>query len=334
MKTKFFFSLLCVASLVSGSLQAQGLIFDQGQFDGRQKVGVFRGTLPTKYSLKAYTPIMYPQVGSTCVGHTFSNARTILLAKSLKWTDKKKITGLLFSPYFVYYRSKDANDLNCEQGLNIEKAAQDVLQNGFAPIVDVEYPNFYPFTKEALCVQDGGNSYPPSMAEDVSSANRFKVDAIYGLRTVKELKTALSKGMPVVLCMFVPKSFYGVKTDVWSPLATDKFDTNMGHAILAVGYDDTKYGGAIELMNSWGDTWGNKGFTHVRYKDFEKWFMGGYAFYTGDNPRLTQAINNAFNNNSPQKANLSSSAMQVSRDHGKVTVDFDNSQLIEAFKKD
>ena len=56
----------------------------------------------------------------------------------------------------------------------------------------------------------------------------------------------------------------------------------MAHAVLAIGYDDTKYGGCIEIMNSWGDTWGNKGFISVKYKDFTKFFIGGYAFYKKD----------------------------------------------------
>ena len=56
----------------------------------------------------------------------------------------------------------------------------------------------------------------------------------------------------------------------------------MAHAVLAIGYDDTKYGGCIEIMNSWGDTWGNKGFLSVKYNDYAKFFVGGYAFYMKD----------------------------------------------------
>lgn len=34
-----------------------------------------------------------------------------------------------------------------------------------------------------------------------------------------------------------------------------------------IGYDDYKYGGAFEVMNSWGTGWGNDGFIWVRYTD-------------------------------------------------------------------
>ena len=91
--------LICLGLLFTNLYsEAQGMIFDQEDLSKRQKFGVLRGTLPVKASLKEYTPLLYPQVGSTCVGHSFANARTILLARSLKWTDKQKITGLSFSP--------------------------------------------------------------------------------------------------------------------------------------------------------------------------------------------------------------------------------------------
>jgi C1A family cysteine protease len=34
-----------------------------------------------------------------------------------------------------------------------------------------------------------------------------------------------------------------------------------------VGFDDTKFGGAFEIANSWGDDWANGGFIWIRYDD-------------------------------------------------------------------
>jgi hypothetical protein len=51
--------------------------------------------------------------------------------------------------------------------------------------------------------------------------------------------------------------------------------------MCVIGYDDTKYGGAVEIMNSWGTDWGNKGFVWVRYSDFAK--ATKYAFELIDN---------------------------------------------------
>lgn len=40
-----------------------------------------------------------------------------------------------------------------------------------------------------------------------------------------------------------------------------------GHAIAVVGYDDAKFGGAFQLVNSWGPSWGARGFCWVSYED-------------------------------------------------------------------
>lgn len=39
------------------------------------------------------------------------------------------------------------------------------------------------------------------------------------------------------------------------------------HAMCIVGYDDEIGGGAFKLVNSWGESWGNKGFCWLRYRD-------------------------------------------------------------------
>ncbi|MBA2249504.1 MAG: C1 family peptidase [Chitinophagaceae bacterium] len=324
---------LCIISIAGNSATSQGLIFDANAFAKRKAIGISRDVLPASISFKKYTPMEYPQSGNTCVAQSFATARTILAAKSLGWTDREKITGLCFSPYYIYYRNKSDDDVNCNSGLVIETAAKDVLANGFAPIVDVEYPAYYPFTSEVLCVQKNGTSYPPSMTEDEQSAANYKIDEIYRVTSVQQLKTALAGGMPVVLCLFTPASFQKLKTPLWIPQPTDLLDKEkMGHAVLAIGYDNIKYGGAIEIMNSWGDTWGDKGFVWVRYKDYLKWFFAGYAFYQADNKSSNSIKEDSFK---PQeKNNIPSSTVTIHRSTGSnhYASTFNNAAFLKAFK--
>lgn len=353
---KSLFSLIFSLTLFSTAF-SQGIIFDSAQFAQRESIRITRGVLPRSYSLKKYTPIGYPQVGSTCVAHSFATARTILAAKSLGWTDKQKITSLYFSPYYIYFRNKMSGDVNCSYGLNVEETAKDVLENGFAPIANVEYPYYYPFTKQSLCMDNTGSSYPESMRQAEDVASKYKINEIYTVKTIQQLKTALSKGMPVAVVLFPPPSFTNAKTDLWTSSPTEFLNKGiMAHAVLAIGYDDTKYGGCIEIMNSWGDTWGNKGFLSVKYKDYQKFFVGGYAFYMKENKAPVKTVPLVINNKMPEKKqtepsnknksskrDLDSSptikeavtptTISVKKGYDKGSIQFNNSRIIKAFKK-
>jgi hypothetical protein len=43
-----------------------------------------------------------------------------------------------------------------------------------------------------------------------------------------------------------------------------------------VGYDDKKYGGAFEIMNSWGEDWGDNGYCWIKYDDFAATALEAY----------------------------------------------------------
>lgn len=273
----YFFFLIIKTGL------SQGLIIDSTTFAKGLQMEVLRGDLPTSYSLKKYLPLPYPQAKGTCVAMSFSYARSILLAKNIGIIDRNKITTMCsFSPYYIYYRNKLLGDNYCDQGLDIEKVSLDVINNGMALLSNVEYPNYYPFTQFPLCLQDPAPYYPPSMSKDVIGAKKFKVQQIYRLNTTEQLKSAISQGMPVVLGMSpIPKSFINCKTDLCQIKPNESYELS-GHAILAVAYDDNKYGGAVQIYNSWGDTWGNAGFTWIKYSDIGKWVKYGYALYADD----------------------------------------------------
>ncbi|RZM10292.1 MAG: DUF4384 domain-containing protein, partial [Pedobacter sp.] len=44
-----------------------------------------------------------------------------------------------------------------------------------------------------------------------------------------------------------------------------------GHAMAVVGYDDNVAGGAFRILNSWGDTWADKGYVWMKYADFARY---------------------------------------------------------------
>lgn len=253
---------------------AQGLIFESDAFEKGQQLEVSRDDkVPSSISMKSYTPYVLTQQNATCVAYSLAIARTMLIAKERELLTKDEITVNCISPHWIYYRNKDSYDTECNSGLSIEKAMEDILNNGAPRMAYVEYPDYYPFKEVILC-----NYYPPAYSEDKVEALNWTIDNVYRISNLDGIKLALSKGMPVVVGMAVPNSFEAaLRSPIWQPSTGDRVSESMGHAMVVVGYDDSKYGGAIEIMNSWGTVWGDGGFIWIRYGDFTKYTLGAYA---------------------------------------------------------
>ena len=50
-----------------------------------------------------------------------------------------------------------------------------------------------------------------------------------------------------------------------------------GHAMCVIGYDDRKFGGAFQIMNSGTPQWGKDGVAWVRYGDFKNYVKEAYG---------------------------------------------------------
>lgn len=253
---------------------AQGLIFDAEQFQKRERIERSRADIiPSSYSMENLTPVVMRQNRSNCVAYSIATARTMLLARNLNLTNKKEITSCYFSPHWIYYNNKSDDDYDCMAGLNIENAMKFVLNFGIPMLREVEYNSYYPFSETELC-----NSYPGDIKNDALLAKMFNLDNVYRLADLEDIKIALSKDLPIVLAMAIPSSFENAfNTDRWSPSNGESIANSFGHAMVLIGYDDNRYGGAVKILNSWGDTWGNDGMIWVSYEDFMNFAVGAYA---------------------------------------------------------
>ncbi|WP_206484113.1 C1 family peptidase [Thalassotalea sp. G2M2-11] len=81
-----------------------------------------------------------------------------------------------------------------------------------------------------------------------------------------ELKLALSKGLPVIFGMMVPKSFYLIDSSGEMVMPSRDEERLGGHALLAVGYDDNKQ--VMIVRNSWGEEFGDNGYCYMPYEFF------------------------------------------------------------------
>jgi len=101
----------------------------------------------------------------------------------------------------------------------------------------------------------------------ITQANKHIINRYCKLSSdddLTELKFSLSKGMPIVFGMMVPKSFYLIpETGVMTLPSSDELRLG-GHALLAVGFDDEKQ--HLIVRNSWGEEFGDKGYCYMPYE--------------------------------------------------------------------
>ncbi|MEL6945121.1 MAG: C1 family peptidase, partial [Bacteroidota bacterium] len=106
----------------------------------------------------------------------------------------------------------------------------------------------------------------------VDYAMLFKKEAPTRVK-INKVKLSLLENKPVVLGLMTPRSFVSPKmrgAALWQPREGER--GFFGHALVVIGFDDAK--NAFEVMNSWGEEWGDKGFAWIEYEDF-----AAYAYY-------------------------------------------------------
>ena len=259
--------IIAIALLATVSVDAQtyglGCIYDaeaDGKVPFRPKLMTRDYTvLPKAYSLKQYCPTPKSQgPHGTCTSwSTTYAARTICEAVSNDWTNKDTITKEAFAPIFIY-KQLDSQP-GCNMGASVARALELLKRKGA--------PKLRSF--DVLCTD-----FIPSVL--YTEAYNYKIDdytsLFNGVDKVSAVKKALAENHPVVFAMDVYESFDKCDS-LWNGVLDVK---RGGHAMCVIGYDDEKYGGAFEIMNSWGTWWASSGYVWIKYEDFRK--NANYAY--------------------------------------------------------
>jgi len=261
----FFF---CLSISVSAQRHGTGLIFNEENY-AKAKVRANLNaqnfdSLPQYYSLKKFCPRPgnQLQLNTSPAWATAWSALSILQAQSS--SDAKSIE---LSPAYLYHRIKQLDDRTCIGGIDLYDALQFIRINKLELFDDFK----------EFCA---GN-LPRSVLTNQSDMFRdfrklFSEKAEFNLK-INSVKKSLTQNLPVVIGMHCPPSFYTAK-DYWNPHEMMSKDFP-GHALCVVGYDDEKYGGAFEIINSWGSEWGNEGFLWIPYKDFIRFTRNAYEVF-------------------------------------------------------
>ena len=218
---------------------------------------------PTTYSLKKYVPRVATQhTANTGVAWAAVwYGRTMLEAIANGWKETVMITQNAYSPIYNYKQIVKKND--CADKIKLTSILESLRVDGSVPFND-----FREFCYDTV------PTFPNAKASLLPGYVRLFNTNDRKERKVEVIKAALRANSPVLLGMICPPSF-SLATDFWQPREMPIRDQG-GHAICVVGYDDSKFGGAFEVVNSWGKSWGNEGFTWFRYEDVENYILYGF----------------------------------------------------------
>jgi C1A family cysteine protease len=215
--------------------------------------------LPAKVDLRPGCPPPYDQgqIGS-CTANSIAGA--------IEFDQKKqKITEFTPSRLFIYYNERvmEATSPSVDSGAQIRDGIKSVATFGVCP--ETEWPYDDKNTNPDPCAACGYAKKP--LVACYTQALKHKVTSYHRLNSavLSTLKGCLAEGYPFVFGFTVYESFEGdevAKTGI-VPMPAPKEKMVGGHAVLAVGYDDsTKH---FIVRNSWGLDWGIKGYFMMPY---------------------------------------------------------------------
>jgi C1A family cysteine protease len=204
--------------------------------------------MPLKIDLTPNMPPVYDQgqLGS-CTANAIAGAFEFLLPKE----KKEDFTP---SRLFIYYneRAKEGT-VNEDAGAMLRDGIKVCAKMGVCKELT------WPYIIEQFTVQPTDACYAEALDHQVLKYERLSND-------LTGMKQCLASGYPFVFGFTVYESFEStqVAKDGIVPMPGINDQALGGHAVLAVGYDDTTR--RFMVRNSWGDAWGDKGYFYLPYQ--------------------------------------------------------------------
>lgn len=204
--------------------------------------------LPASADLRKQCPPVYDQgqLGS-CTANAIAGALQFLEGK------EGSPAPLMPSRLFIYYNERVIEGtVSIDSGAMIRDGIKSVASEGVCP--EPEWP--YDIGKFAR--KPSAQCYKDAKLDRAISYQRLVQD-------VNQMKGCLASGFPFVFGFTVYESFEGpsVAKTGHAPMPRVGERAVGGHAVTAVGYDETKQW--FVVRNSWGAGWGIKGYFTMPY---------------------------------------------------------------------
>ena len=134
------------------------------------------------------------------------------------------------------------------------------IRDGIKELAKLGAPpeSLWPYDIQAFATKPPAQAFTVALSHQALNYQRVT-------QSLAQLKGALAAGFPFVFGFTVYESFESeavAKSGV-VPLPSPTERSLGGHAVMAVGYDDSTQ--VFRVENSWGPTWGQKGFFTIPY---------------------------------------------------------------------
>lgn len=224
-------------------------------------------SLPESVTLEEWAQPVKNQgwIGS-CASHAICDSMELWVAKN-----KGKDRAVQLSELFHYYivRQKDYQN-------TFPKDSGQFIRNGMkaAQKVGVSPEMLCPYQVSKYNVTPGWAAY--------SFSKFFTIKSYHRCWSTSAMRSALAGGLPVVVGLdwYFDDTPYGIGGKTGELRGTGT--AVGGHALLVVGYDDKHQNpdgslGAFKLKNSWGESWGMKGYGWASYNLVSRNFIESFA---------------------------------------------------------
>lgn len=229
------------------------------------KIVCAAGELPERVSLrKDCGPIRRQGKSGFC--HSFAGTALKNLQETLDWGERRYD----FSPLGLARAVKARDGIAYTEGSTLLDVCKALCNDGVFD--EVFYP-FESYDTESF-KKTGKLDFPPLAVteEEAKHIPRYYCQNYARVDSLEEVKRSLMNQNPVLLGMTCSEEIYSpTEGCIGLPLGTFLIG---GHAVLIIGYDDTKektihgrhYKGFLECQNSWGEDYGEDGFFWIPYE--------------------------------------------------------------------
>lgn len=208
-----------------------------------------RGNLPAFASVRRWMPPVRDQ-GSLGACTAFAVCAAIsALDRKLRGEDR------IYSPLYLYWHTRYIEGtVNEDSGAYLRDAIKAAARFGVAE------ESVHPYDISRFREQP-----PPEAYEN---AYRDLIDCYEAVKDLYGVRAAIAEGYPVIFGFAVPERFETetARTGFLPPPSPDERIVG-GHAVVAVAYSDRRK--AILVQNSWGESFGKRG-----------WFWLSYDYFT------------------------------------------------------